>query len=103
MTAGSYCTYAVKFDGTVASVGEGSYGRLGHSHSDNARLLNNVESLQGEVFTITYVRMLVHKVYHKVCHIKVKTISCPTVQITTSLYMFMVRKVIKNVYVCVRR
>ena len=50
MTAGSYCTYAVKFDGTVASVGEGSYGRLGHSHSDNARLLNNVESLQGEVF-----------------------------------------------------
>ncbi|CAI8021126.1 Probable E3 ubiquitin-protein ligase HERC1 [Geodia barretti] len=47
VTAGSYCTYAVKFDGTVASVGEGSYGRLGHSHSDNARLLNNVESLQG--------------------------------------------------------
>ena len=55
VTAGSYCTYAVKFDGTVSSVGEGSYGRLGHSHSDNARLLNSVESLQGEVFMVKRV------------------------------------------------
>ena len=47
MTAGSYCTYAVRFDGSVASVGEGSYGRLGHTQSDNARLLRNIESLQG--------------------------------------------------------
>ena len=47
MTAGSYCTYAVRFDGSVASVGEGSYGRLGHTQSDIARLLRNIESLQG--------------------------------------------------------
>ena len=47
LTAGSYCTYAVKFDGSVASVGEGSYGRLGHAQSDNERRLKNIESLQG--------------------------------------------------------
>ena len=49
MTAGSYCTYAVRFDGSVASVGEGSYGRLGHIQSDNEPILKNIESLQGAV------------------------------------------------------
>ena len=49
MTAGSYCTYAVKFDGSVASIGEGSYGRLGHNQSDNTRVLNNIESLRGMI------------------------------------------------------
>ena len=31
----------------VDSVGEGSYGRLGHAQSENERILKNIESLQG--------------------------------------------------------
>ncbi len=48
IVAGSYCTYAVKFDGSVASVGEGSYGRLGHGGSESETHLRPIASLQGE-------------------------------------------------------
>ena len=47
--AGSYCTYAVRFDGSVASIGEGSYGRLGHGGSENESNLRNISTLQGIV------------------------------------------------------
>ena len=45
--AGSYSTYVVKFDGSVASVGEGSYGRLGHGGSDSETNLRIIAALQG--------------------------------------------------------
>ncbi len=45
--AGSYCTYAVKFDGSVCSVGEGSYGRLGHGGSENETSMRIISLLQG--------------------------------------------------------
>ena len=47
IVAGSYCTYAVRFDGSVASVGEGSYGRLGHGGSENETILKNISALKG--------------------------------------------------------
>ena len=47
IVAGSYCTYAVKFDGTVMSVGEGSYGRLGHGGSENETKMRVISGLQG--------------------------------------------------------
>ena len=47
--AGSYCTYAVRFDGSVASIGEGSYGRLGHGGSENESNLRNISTLHGTV------------------------------------------------------
>ena len=48
VVAGSYCTYVVRFDGTVATVGEGSYGRLGHGGSENESNLRTISSLQGQ-------------------------------------------------------
>ena len=56
IVAGSYCTYAVRFDGSVASVGEGSYGRLGHGGSENETILKNISALQGMLIVI-HMRM----------------------------------------------
>ncbi|XP_064390094.1 probable E3 ubiquitin-protein ligase HERC1 isoform X2 [Halichondria panicea] len=47
IVAGSYCTYAVKFDGSVSSCGEGSYGRLGHGGSESETGMRNISALQG--------------------------------------------------------
>ncbi len=47
IVAGSYCTYAVKFDGSVSSCGEGSYGRLGHGGSESEAAMRNISALQG--------------------------------------------------------
>lgn len=47
IVAGSYCTYAIKFDGSVSSCGEGSYGRLGHNSSDRETEMRTISSLQG--------------------------------------------------------
>ena len=47
VVAGSYCTYAVKFDGSVCSCGEGSYGRLGHGGSENETEMRIISALQG--------------------------------------------------------
>lgn len=38
----------MKFDGTVASLGEGSYGRLGHGGSENETNLRVISALQGK-------------------------------------------------------
>ena len=47
IVAGSYCTCAVRFDGTVSSVGEGSYGRLGHGGSESETKMRTISALQG--------------------------------------------------------
>ena len=47
--AGSNCTYAIKYDGSLASIGDGSYGRLGHGDSENENSLRLVGTLQGKV------------------------------------------------------
>ena len=47
--AGSYCTYAVKCDGSVTSCGEGSFGRLGHGDSESETSMRNISALQGNV------------------------------------------------------
>ena len=53
VVAGSYCTYAVRFDGTVSSVGEGSYGRLGHGGSESETKMRTISALQGTPYIIS--------------------------------------------------
>ena len=55
--------------------------------------LFKVRFLQSHTYACWFIKFIIK------CVIKVKKISCPTVQITTSLYMLMVRKAIS---VCVR-
>jgi len=47
VVAGNHCTYAVKFDGTVASLGDGGFGRLGHGDSENESTPRVISILQG--------------------------------------------------------
>lgn len=47
VVSGSYCTYGVKYDGSVCSIGEGSFGRLGHGGSDNESSMRIISALQG--------------------------------------------------------
>ena len=39
----------MKFDSTVCSIGEGSYGRLGHGGSENETSMRIISALQGIV------------------------------------------------------
>jgi alpha-tubulin suppressor-like RCC1 family protein len=55
IVAGSYCTYAVRFDGTVSSVGEGSYGRLGHGGSESETKMRTISALQGTLYPTSYL------------------------------------------------
>ena len=48
VVAGSYCTYMIKYDGSLVSLGDGSYGRLGHGGSDNETNLRTISALRGE-------------------------------------------------------
>lgn len=50
VVSGSYCTYGVKYDGSVCSIGEGSFGRLGHGGSDNESSMRIISALQGNAF-----------------------------------------------------
>lgn len=47
VVAGSFCTYLVHCDGSVSSVGEGSYGRLGHGSSDGESSLRTISAFTG--------------------------------------------------------
>ena len=47
IVAGSYCTYGVRYDGSVCSVGEGTFGRLGHGGSDSESSMRTLSALQG--------------------------------------------------------
>ena len=47
IVAGNHCTYAIKSDGSISSVGDGSYGRLGHGTSDDENIMRVISSLQG--------------------------------------------------------
>ena len=55
VVAGSYCTYGVKYDGSVCSIGEGSFGRLGHGGSDNESSMRVIGALQGNSSICMYI------------------------------------------------
>ena len=42
----------MRFDGTVSSVGEGSYGRLGHGGSESETKMRTISALQGIPYII---------------------------------------------------
>jgi len=44
---GQNCTFIIHATGTVQSVGEGSYGRLGHGNSDDMQNPSVIAALQG--------------------------------------------------------
>ena len=49
VVAGSYATYLLHCDGSVSSVGEGSYGRLGHGGAESETEAKVIEGLKGKV------------------------------------------------------
>ncbi|XP_065224595.1 probable E3 ubiquitin-protein ligase HERC1 isoform X2 [Planococcus citri] len=49
IVCGNNCTFALLSNGTVLSCGEGSYGRLGHGHSDDIYVPSIISTLQGYV------------------------------------------------------
>lgn len=52
VVAGSCCTYGVKYDGSVSSMGEGSFGRLGHGGSENESSMRIISALQGTIVVV---------------------------------------------------
>lgn len=48
---GQNCTFLIHANGTVESIGEGSYGRLGHGNSDDMHTQTVISGLQGYVIT----------------------------------------------------
>ena len=49
VVAGNLCTYGVKFDGSVWSVGDGLHGRLGHGSGIGETSMRQIGALQGEL------------------------------------------------------
>ncbi|CAG7693965.1 unnamed protein product, partial [Allacma fusca] len=49
IVCGQNCTFLIQANGTVQSIGEGSYGRLGHGNSDDMQTQTVISALQGYV------------------------------------------------------
>ena len=56
VVAGSYATYLVHCDGSVSSVGEGSYGRLGHGGAESETEAKVIAGLKGKVIAMVILR-----------------------------------------------
>lgn len=48
IVAGNLCTYGIKFDGSLWSVGEGLHGRLGHGGTIGETSMRLIGALQGK-------------------------------------------------------
>ena len=55
IVAGNLCTYGVKFDGSVWSVGEGLCGRLGHGNTIGETNMRLIGALQGKLMSSVWV------------------------------------------------
>ncbi|CAL8069477.1 unnamed protein product [Orchesella dallaii] len=51
IVCGQNCSFLIHANGTVESIGEGSYGRLGHGNSDDMHTQTVISGLQGYVIT----------------------------------------------------